>query len=276
MLELYHNDMSVCAQKVRHLLHEKGLKWTSHHMSLRHKEHTDPAYLALNPNGVVPTLVHDGASVIESTIITEYLEDCFSETSFRPADPVLRARMRLWTKQLDDSIHAATAVATISVGIRKQYAEVHSTQAEIDEVLDAVPNPKWRALKRQLIEYGMAHPSLPDALIRLDRMLEDMQQVLAREQWLVGDTMSLADIGFYPYVLRLDHLALGTLIHQRPALADWYGRVSERPATRLAYEGEWLNAKYVADLTRNGTDARTAVLGWIGQTGMADGPGVRA
>lgn len=276
MLELYHNDMSVCAQKVRHLLHEKGLEWTSHHMSLRHKEHTDPAYLALNPNGVVPTLVHDGASVVESTIITEYLEDCFCETSFRPADPVLRARMRHWTKQLDDSIHAATAVATISIGIRKQYAEVHGTQEEIDEVLDAVPNPKWRALKRQLIERGMAHPGLPDALIRLDRMLEDMQQALSRGQWLVGDTMSLADIGFYPYVLRLDHLALGTLIQNRPALAEWYRRMSARSATRLAYEGEWLNAKYVADLTCNGTEARPVVLGWIRETGMADAAGARA
>ena len=88
MLELYHNDMSTCSQKARLALAEKGLDWASHHMRLRAGDQHKPEYLALNPNGVVPTLVHDGAVIIESTVINEYLDDEF-------AAPALRRRQRL-------------------------------------------------------------------------------------------------------------------------------------------------------------------------------------
>ena len=75
MLELYTHPMSPCAQKVRLVLAEKNLDWVKHHVSLPDKENLRPEYLKLNPLGVVPTLVHDGRTVIESSIICEYLED---------------------------------------------------------------------------------------------------------------------------------------------------------------------------------------------------------
>src|SRR4051812_6777343 len=56
MLELYHNDMSVCAAKVRLTLAEKGVPYTGHHLNLRAGDQREPGYLALNPKGVVPTL----------------------------------------------------------------------------------------------------------------------------------------------------------------------------------------------------------------------------
>ena len=61
LLELYHSINSVCAQKVRIALEEKGLTAKDHIMTLRGDQY-EPAYLKLNPNGVVPTLIHDGAA----------------------------------------------------------------------------------------------------------------------------------------------------------------------------------------------------------------------
>ena len=61
--------MSVCAAKVRFAMAEKGLEYTSHMVNLLAREHKTPEYLALNPNGVVPTLVDDGHVVYASTII---------------------------------------------------------------------------------------------------------------------------------------------------------------------------------------------------------------
>ncbi len=69
MLELYHNHISVCAQKVRLVLAEKGLSWKGHHFDLRRGEHLNPDYLKLNPKGVVPTLIHDGTVLVESMAI---------------------------------------------------------------------------------------------------------------------------------------------------------------------------------------------------------------
>ena len=54
MLELYHNINSVCAQKVRIALEEKGLKAKEHLLTLR-GDQNEPEYMKLNPNGVIPT-----------------------------------------------------------------------------------------------------------------------------------------------------------------------------------------------------------------------------
>jgi glutathione S-transferase len=87
MLELYHAGLTSCPKKVRHCLHEKGLHYQSRFVDLMRFEHHDPAYLALNPNGVVPTLVHDGAVVIESGVINEYLDEVFPDLPLRPEAP---------------------------------------------------------------------------------------------------------------------------------------------------------------------------------------------
>ena len=84
MLELYHDNMSVCAQKVRLVLAEKGTKATEHHLSLRDGDQQQPDYVKLNPEAVVPTLVHDGVMVMESTMIAEYLDEMFAERSLWP------------------------------------------------------------------------------------------------------------------------------------------------------------------------------------------------
>ena len=63
MLALYHNDMSLCAQKVRICLAEKGLEWEDRHIALRSGEHQKEWYRKLNRRAVVPTLI-DGDKVI--------------------------------------------------------------------------------------------------------------------------------------------------------------------------------------------------------------------
>lgn len=264
MLELYHNSMSVCAQKVRLALAEKGLEWTSHHMNLRNKEQFSDAYLALNPNGVVPTLVHDGQPVIESTIINEYIDDAFEGASLRPANAVQRAHMRYWTKQLDDTIHVATSVVTLSIAIRQQFLELHDEKA-IDDLLAAVPNPKRRASKKFAIERGLDHPELQSSLLRLDKMLEDMDSALQAKQWLAGPDCSLADIGLVPYVLRLDHLGLGDLIERQTKVAHWFDAMRSRKAYGEALLGRWNDQAYVANLKEKGAEARDAMLGMLSQ-----------
>lgn len=64
MLELYHSIYTVCAQKIRIELNEKGLEAKDYIMTLRGDQYV-PAYLKLNPNGVVPTLIHDGRAIID-------------------------------------------------------------------------------------------------------------------------------------------------------------------------------------------------------------------
>jgi glutathione S-transferase len=107
MLKLFHANHSTCSQKVRVCLAEKGLEWESQIINLATNEHLSPEYLALNPNGVVPTLIHDGAVITDSGVICEYLEDVFPEVPLLPAEPVDRAKARSWIRYFDEVPTAA-------------------------------------------------------------------------------------------------------------------------------------------------------------------------
>jgi len=94
MLELYHHGTSVCAAKSRLTLGEKGLEWTGHYIDIIKGEQFAPEYLKLNPKHVVPTLVHDGRVIRESTLIGEYLDEAFPDPPLKPVNPLDRYRMR--------------------------------------------------------------------------------------------------------------------------------------------------------------------------------------
>ena len=101
MLELYNFSQSTCSQKVRICLAEKKLDWLDRRLLSKERHHISQEYLKLNPNGVVPTLVHDGVPIIESSVILQYLDDAFPEPPLAPRDPKTAARMRAWLAFFD-------------------------------------------------------------------------------------------------------------------------------------------------------------------------------
>src|ERR1043165_3651880 len=127
MLELYHGTTSVCAQKVRLTLAEKGLEWQSHLLELN-GDHLTPEYLKINPNGVVPTLVHDGTIVVESTVIIHYLDDLFADPPLMPRAPLDRTRAHLFKKLMDEYIHPACIVYTFATANRGRFAGLSPEQ----------------------------------------------------------------------------------------------------------------------------------------------------
>src|SRR6476660_8327403 len=113
MLELYHSINSVCAQKVRIVRAEKGLEYREHLMTLR-GDQFDPQYMRLNPNAVVPTLVHDGRPVIESSVILYYLEDPFPEPPLMPRHLHQRPLLRQYNKVIDQYLHNPCTILTFA------------------------------------------------------------------------------------------------------------------------------------------------------------------
>jgi glutathione S-transferase len=184
MIALYHNDMSVCAQKVRMTLAEKQLPWESHHLDLRVGDQQKPEYLKLNPNSVVPTLVDNGAVIIESTVICEYIDDGYPQQSLRPSAPAARAAMRLWTKQLDETVHAATS--TLSNGIAFRHQKLVWGMTKLEEFHRNMPNPARREQSWENITKGVESRYYIDAAKRFDKLLNDMEAALANSTWLAG------------------------------------------------------------------------------------------
>ena len=120
-LELYHHGSSVCAAKVRFYLAEKDLPWEGHYIDILKGEQFAPEYIKLNPKAVVPTLLHNGTVIRDSTNICEYLDDAYPEPSLKPEAAFERARMRQWTKRLDEIIHFYTGVLSGSIAFRHQH-----------------------------------------------------------------------------------------------------------------------------------------------------------
>jgi glutathione S-transferase len=256
MIELYHNDMSVCAQKVRFALAEKKLKWEGHHLNLRAADQQRPEYLKLNPNAIVPTLVDDGTVIIESTVICEYLDDAYPEPPLRPKDALGRARMRLWTKQLDEGVHAATSVVSSAIAFR--YQKLAIGMEELEKFHKKMPDPAKRERSWENITKGIESPYFPESIKRFNRLLGDMETALADTPWLAGKDVSLADIGYAPYVTRLDHLQLQFLWDKRPHIPAWYERVMERRAYKEALE-DWFNPSYLSLMKEKGAEAESRV-----------------
>lgn len=247
MLTLYHNDMSVCAQKVRLALAEKGLTYAARHLNLRAGDQRDPAYLKLNPKAVVPTLVHDDVVVTESVVINEYIDDAFPSPALKPADAAGRARMRWWTKHIDDGIFAATGTVSMSIAFHHQYPP------EIVDALTKLRGPGYRARFEQL-QKGVDNPAFPDAIKRLYKMVTDMNAALERGPWLVGQDYSLADVAHAPYITRLDHLKFMGLLDRNKRVADWYERMRARPAYQSALAAQF-NPKYLPLMEEKGNAA---------------------
>jgi glutathione S-transferase len=252
MIELYHNDMSVCAQKVRIALEELNLEWHSHHLKLRGDEQLRPDFLAINPKGQVPALVDDGFVVVESTVINEYLADSYGHGLLVPDDPRGRARMRWWTRQLDDDVHISIGTISQAISFRHQY--LATGEENVNHILSLIPDEARREMKRKAFATGLDNPDLPRSVRRIHKLLGDMDVALANDEWLAGNTFSLADVGMTSYVLRAEHLALSMMFDNRPHLAAWLDRIKARPAYATAIE-KWLNPDYLTLSAEKGRES---------------------
>ena len=251
MLALYHNDMSLCAQKVRVCLAEKELQWEDRHLALRDGVHQQDWYRKLNRRAVVPTLV-DGDKVIpESNVILEYIEDTYPAPRLSPKESFGRAQMRLWNKQLDEDVHdASAAIITFGIAFRHQYLELGEQGMRM---LEQIPNVFKRERRRDVIEKGPDSTHFVIAVERMVLLLDEMEEALAEHEWLACDEYTLADVAFTPYLVRLDHLNILGMVAQRPRVAAWYRRCQARPSFAEAIV-KWENPKYLALMNKRGNE----------------------
>jgi len=227
MLELYHSVNSVCAQKVRVALAEKGLEYREHLMTLR-GDQFDAQYMKLNPNAVVPTLVHDGKPVIESSVILYYIDEAFPKPALMPRDPHERAKVRLVNKLVDEYVHNSCTILTFATAFRPWFAGLSGEQ--IEQRLAKSPSKKRTEYKRDVALNGLDSKFAHEALEHHEKLLSLIDE--AGGGWLAGEEFSLADIAVIPYVLRLDLLRMSQLWKDRPGVASWYKRMLARPSVK--------------------------------------------
>ncbi|HEY2528689.1 MAG TPA: glutathione S-transferase family protein [Xanthobacteraceae bacterium] len=248
MLELYDNINSVCAQKIRIALKEKGQRAAEHLLTLR-GDQNDPAYLKLNPNGVVPTLLHDGRTIIESSLILYYLDEVFPNPALMPRSPQLRHRVRLYNKLIDEYVHNSCTILTFATAFRSNFLKL-PREVWLAEINKA-PLKRRAEYKRSVIEHGLDSEFVKDALAQHQKLLSWMDQSLQSGAYLAGDNFSNADCAVIPYIVRLDLLQLRGLWDRYPAIDNWWTRMRARPSVEAAIfarmtETDWAPFKNLA------------------------------
>jgi len=231
--KLYNAPQSTCSQRVRFTLNAKKLPFSEVKLDLLAGDQLKRDYLALNPNGVVPTLDHDGAIVFDSSVIMEYLDEIAPEpTDFTPHDPVKRARMRALLHFIDEMPAAAVRVPTFNLAFQPRFAAM----SEEDFVAFAESKPLRREFMLAMGRKGFPQKDMDDALARLRRTYERMDAEIEKSggPWLLGD-LSLADIAVMPALVRMADLGREGDWQDLLRVKRWFENIRAHPAFAPTY-----------------------------------------
>ena len=241
---LYNAPQSTCSQRVRFVLNAKGLAFEEKKLDLLAGDQLKPDYLALNPNGVVPTLDHDGRIVIDSSVIAEYLDEVFPEPAdFTPEDPVERAHMRTLMHFMDEMPAAAVRVPTFNLAFLPRFAAM----SEADFVAFAESKPLRREFMLAMGRTGFPKAEMDAALGRLRRTYERMDAEITKSggPWLLGRDISLADVMAMPALVRMADLGRESDWADLPRVQRWFEAIRAHPAFRPTYyPGSLLTEKF--------------------------------
>ncbi|MGA8205031.1 MAG: glutathione S-transferase family protein [Woeseiaceae bacterium] len=231
MLELYHGEPAANSLKSLLCLKEKGLDFVSHRLNLGEFEQHEPAYVAINPHGQVPTLVHDGNVITESTLINEYLEDVYPEPRLRPEDPVARAHMRYWTKFVDEYFCPALSVLGWQAIIKGMVE--HLSEQEFEAKIARIPlqeqRDKWRIAAKQ----AFPKDQLDDCSRRVDVSVARIEAALEKSPWVAGPDYTLADIACFAMMAGMPVFQPKIMNRENaPRCMDWHARMLGRPAVK--------------------------------------------
>lgn len=238
---LYNAPQSTCSQKVRICLHEKGLEFAEQKLDLFQGDQLTEEYKKLNPNGVVPTLVHDDEVIIDSSVIIEYLDELFPQPPLSPATAAGRAHMREWMRFFEEVPAPAVRVPSYNRVFLQHFQKM--TDEEFIAFGESKPLRKDFFLK--MGRTGYSDEEMRQAEGRLRMTIERMEAQLQQAgPWLLGD-YSLADICIIPVIVRLDDIGLDRLWADCTNVGEWFSRYREREAFRNAfYYGSLLSEQY--------------------------------
>jgi len=241
-LTLYHSAYSTCSQKVRLTLAEKGLDYTSCALSFAKQDQLKSNYLAINPNGVVPTLVHDEQVITDSSVIVEYLDEVFPSPSLAPSDAVGRANMRVWLRFMEE-------VPTKAIRIPSFQRVFFPTLRLIKRGNGFAKDTDKRTLRKGFYAkmnkgQGFSDPEIAESNHHLQMTVDRIESALQVGPWVMGDQLTLVDLTLAPTIDRMLDIGCLDFFEHAPLTLDWMDRLQSRPSYDAAfYKGARLSER---------------------------------
>lgn len=224
--ELYYFHDATCGLKVRFAMLEKHVEYVAHLVD-RYRL-AEPDYLAINPLAVVPTLVHNGRIIDESSVIALYIDDAFDGPALRPRAALDRAEMYRWLKRIDERYFDAIAAITFGLAYRNKVISKFPTADSLATYLQNIKVPKKRALRERLISDGVSGPDVRTAITTIQGMLRLLETAVTTRPYAAGPDYSLADACLTPFLMRLDYLGLEELWNSLPGVTHWWRAIQAR------------------------------------------------
>jgi len=238
-VQLYHFPGSLCSQKVRIALAEKGVEWDEVVVNILRGDNLQPDYMKKNPKGVVPTLVHNGEVITNSRRILAYIDKELVGPNLSRGDPEL---MQAWLR-LQDLMPIRTLTYGRASGFvgRLRRDTVSWKRKKVEKALTRFPSLKdvysaklddMKAWEAELRDSGAVRA----AVDQVTGALDTLNQALATRTWLAGENYTLADVAWTPVLLRLEAVGLGHLWTdgKRPHLARYVEQARRRPSFEMA------------------------------------------
>jgi len=234
MLNLYHWEPNANSGKPMLALAEKGVEYDSHYIDLLNFDQHKPEYLAINPDGTIPAMVHDGRVFTESTPMMEYIDEAFDGPALRPSDPKERWRMRWWMRFFDS--YFAPSLSMIGWSVFVGPAVRHRDRKELEAHIARIPLESRRIAWRKAMFNEFSAEELAESRRRGLFGTRVLEQHLATYPWIAGGSFSLADINGFNlgYALPLSQPEHCN-DEKTPHIMEWLRKIYERPATQKTW-----------------------------------------
>lgn len=231
-LHLLHWHTSSCSQKTRIALALKGVEWTGHLVDLTQGENTGAWFQGINPRGLVPVAVLDGAVHIESNDILELIEARHPEPRLIPPGREADVAARLAE---EDALHLSLRTLSFRFvfgrdGPNKSAAQMDAYRAHGARTVGGLPDagkPKEVAYYDRLAAEGITDAACRAAFDRFRAAFDRLDGALADRPHILGDGLSLIDIAWYVYAFRLK-LGGYPLARLHPNVSAWFDRLDAR------------------------------------------------
>jgi glutathione S-transferase len=227
-LILYDFHGSPCARRVRIVMLEKGLIWETRLVDLTRMEQKRPEYLKLNPNGLVPTLVHGDRAIYESNVITEYLEAVFPEPRLYPVDPWTCARAKMWQAfELAMAKEYRPLMYLRVIGPLDRRRPKDEVMRDVRRSTDEPAHIDWVSR----VHDGTVVDEREATLLasQLYRRIDYIEQTIEGE-FLLGSDFSIADLSVYPRVAMYPLVGLPIDAAKYPKTTRWMAALARRPS----------------------------------------------
>lgn len=232
-VHILHFTGSSCSQKLRVFLNLKGIPWQSHPIDLPNNQNFEPWFLGINPRGLVPVLVHDGAVHIESNDIIQYLEKRFPTPRLIPPGHETEVAALL---RHEDELHMDLRTLSFRFvfappGPPKSAQALEQYAANGSGTVQGTTDRE----KQVQIEYWQraARDGFPDDRVRASALkfrgeFDALEARLATQPYLMGENLTVLDIAWLIYTHRLS-LAGYPFERLHPRVQAWAEKLRAMP-----------------------------------------------